>query len=72
MTRVLPDVEMKVFGYLSLRSAPMRAAGTEWRSWRERLGFRDSVAWTSDWGRRGQADALTVTREQIAAFEGLE
>jgi hypothetical protein len=49
----------------------MRAAGTEWRSWRERLGFRDSVAWTSDWGRRGQADALTVTREQFAAFEGL-
>ena len=46
----------------------------EWHSRRNRLGFRDAVAWTIDWERRmhADADALTVTREQIAAFEGLE
>jgi hypothetical protein len=37
-----------------------------------RLGFRDAVAWRIGWERRMHADALTVTREQIAAFEGLE
>ena len=37
-----------------------------------RLGFRDAVAWTIDWEPRMHADALTVTREQIAAFEGRE
>jgi CDP-glucose 4,6-dehydratase len=42
--------------------------------WRNRLGFRDAVAWTIDWERRTQAgaDPLTVTRDQIAAFERLE
>jgi len=42
--------------------------------WRNRLGFRDALAWTIDWERRvhAGADALTVTREQIAAFESLE
>lgn len=42
--------------------------------WRNRLGFRDAVAWTIDWERRvhAGADALTVTREQIGAFESLE
>jgi CDP-glucose 4,6-dehydratase len=42
--------------------------------WRNRLGFRDAVAWTIDWERRvhAGADALTVTREQIAAFESIE
>ncbi|OBI13346.1 CDP-glucose 4,6-dehydratase [Mycobacterium sp. E2497] len=42
--------------------------------WRNRLGFRDAVAWTIDWERRvhAGADALTTTRRQIAAFEGLE
>jgi CDP-glucose 4,6-dehydratase len=42
--------------------------------WRNRLGFRDAVAWTIDWERRVHtgADALTKTREQIAAFESLE
>jgi CDP-glucose 4,6-dehydratase len=41
--------------------------------WRNRLGFRDAVAWTIDWERRVQAgaDALAVTREQIDAFETL-
>ena len=42
--------------------------------WRNRLGFHDAVAWTVDWERRvhAGADPLTVTREQIAAFESLE
>lgn len=42
--------------------------------WRNRLGFRDAVAWTIDWERGVHAgtDALTVTRQQIAAFEGLQ
>ena len=42
--------------------------------WRSRLGFRDAVAWTIDWEQRvhAGADALTVTQEQIAAFESLE
>lgn len=44
----------------------------EWRSWSDRLGFRDAVASTIDWERQMHADARTVTREQIAAFEGLE
>lgn len=44
----------------------------EWRSRRDRLSFRGAVAWTIDWERCGHADALTVTREQIEAFEGLE
>ena len=41
--------------------------------WRNRLGFRDAVAWTIDWERRVQAgaDPLTVTRQQIDAFETL-
>ena len=41
--------------------------------WRNRLGFRDALAWTIDWERRTHAgaDPLTVSREQIAAFEGL-
>jgi CDP-glucose 4,6-dehydratase len=42
--------------------------------WRSRLGFRDAVAWTVDWERRvrGGVDPLTVTREQIAAYESLK
>jgi CDP-glucose 4,6-dehydratase len=42
--------------------------------WRNRLGFREALAWTIDWERRVRAgaDALSVTREQIAAFEALE
>jgi CDP-glucose 4,6-dehydratase len=42
--------------------------------WRNRLGFRDAVAWTIDWERRvhAGADPLGVTREQIAAFESLK
>lgn len=42
--------------------------------WRNRLGFREAMAWTIDWERRvhAGADPLTVTREQIAAFEGLQ
>ena len=42
--------------------------------WRNRLGFRDAVAWTIDWEQRVHAGVapLTVTREQIAAFESLE
>lgn len=36
-----------------------------------RLGFGDAVARRIGWERRMQADALTVTREQFAAFEGL-
>lgn len=44
----------------------------QWHSWRNRLGFRDAVAWKIDWERRVHPDALTVTREQIAAFEGPE
>ena len=42
--------------------------------WRNRLGFRDALAWTIDWERRvyAGADALTVTREQIGAFQGLK
>ncbi|GJN99499.1 CDP-glucose 4,6-dehydratase [Mycobacterium marinum] len=42
--------------------------------WRNRLGFRDAVAWTIDWERQvhGGADPLAVTRDQIAAFESLE
>jgi CDP-glucose 4,6-dehydratase len=41
--------------------------------WRNRLGFRDSLAWTIDWERRvhAGADPLAVTREQIAGFESL-
>jgi CDP-glucose 4,6-dehydratase len=41
--------------------------------WRNRLGFRDALAWTVDWERRVHAgvDALAVTREQIDAFETL-
>ncbi len=42
--------------------------------WRGRLSFRDAVAWTIDWERRvhAGADVLTVTREQIDAFESLQ
>jgi len=42
--------------------------------WRGRLGFRDAVAWTIDWEKRVHqgADVLTVTREQITAFESLQ
>ncbi|CAM4077483.1 CDP-glucose 4,6-dehydratase [Mycobacterium basiliense] len=42
--------------------------------WRNRLGFRDAVAWTIGWERRvyDGADPLAITRDQIAAFEGLE
>ena len=42
--------------------------------WRNRLGFRDALAWTIDWERRVQAggDPLTVTQEQIGAFESLK
>ncbi|MGO9101423.1 MAG: hypothetical protein ACLP9Y_19005 [Mycobacterium sp.] len=41
--------------------------------WRNRLGFRDALAWTIDWARRvnGGADPLAVTQEQIASFEKL-
>lgn len=41
--------------------------------WRNRLVFRDAVAWTIEWERRVHdgADPLTVTREQIAAFESM-
>ncbi|MBY0442930.1 MAG: CDP-glucose 4,6-dehydratase [Mycobacteriaceae bacterium] len=41
--------------------------------WRNRLGFRDAVAWTVDWARRVHdgADALTLTHQQITAFEDL-
>lgn len=40
--------------------------------WRDRLQFRDAVAWTVDWYRRIEngADPLAVTAEQIAEFEG--
>ncbi|WP_096286930.1 CDP-glucose 4,6-dehydratase [Mycobacterium ahvazicum] len=42
--------------------------------WRNRLAFRDALAWTVDWERRvhAGADPLAVTREQIAAFESVE
>lgn len=42
--------------------------------WRNRLGFRDAVAWTIDWERRvhGGADPFAVTTEQIAAFDSLD
>jgi CDP-glucose 4,6-dehydratase len=42
--------------------------------WRNRLAFRDALGWTIDWERRvhAGADPLTVTQEQIAAFESLE
>ncbi|OSC39389.1 CDP-glucose 4,6-dehydratase [Mycobacterium decipiens] len=42
--------------------------------WRNRLNFRDALAWTIDWERRVRAgtDALTMTRQQIAAFERLQ
>ncbi|EHB49714.1 CDP-glucose 4,6-dehydratase [Mycolicibacterium rhodesiae JS60] len=42
--------------------------------WRNRLGFRNALAWTVDWERRvhGGDDPLTVTREQIAEFESFE
>jgi len=42
--------------------------------WRNRLGFRDAVSWTIEWERRVHdgADPLSVTREQIAAFESLD
>ena len=42
--------------------------------WHNRLGFRDALEWTIDWEQRVHAggDPLTVTREQIAAFESLE
>jgi CDP-glucose 4,6-dehydratase len=41
--------------------------------WSNRLGFRDALAWTIDWERRVQAgaDPLTVSRQQIDAFETL-
>lgn len=41
--------------------------------WRNRLGFRDAVTWTVDWYRRVHdgEDPLSVTQEQIAAFENL-
>jgi CDP-glucose 4,6-dehydratase len=41
--------------------------------WRNRLSFRDALAWTIDWERRvhAGADALTVTQEQIARFDRL-
>jgi CDP-glucose 4,6-dehydratase len=41
--------------------------------WRNRLAFRDAVAWTIDWERRvlGGADALTVAEDQVTAFESL-
>lgn len=41
--------------------------------WRNRLGFRDAVAWTINWARRvhNGEDPLAVTREQIGAFEDL-
>lgn len=41
--------------------------------WRNRLGFRDAVAWTIDWERRVRdgADALSATCQQITAFESL-
>lgn len=40
-------------------------------SWRNRLGFRDAVAWTVEWAQRvhAGADPLTITRQQIATFE---
>jgi CDP-glucose 4,6-dehydratase len=42
--------------------------------WRNRLGFRDALAWTIDWERRVRAGAnvLALTREQIDAFETLD
>lgn len=42
-------------------------------SWRNKVGFRDALAWTIDWERRVRAGAnpLTLTREQIATFEGI-
>ncbi|OBJ50233.1 CDP-glucose 4,6-dehydratase [Mycobacterium sp. 1423905.2] len=42
-------------------------------AWRNRLGFRDAVAWTVDWYRRVHAgeDPLAVTQQQIAAFDAL-
>lgn len=41
--------------------------------WHNRLGFHDALAWTVDWERRvlAGADALAVTRDQIATFEAL-
>ncbi|AYE95590.1 CDP-glucose 4,6-dehydratase [Mycobacterium paragordonae] len=41
--------------------------------WRNRLDFRESVKWTIDWARRVYegADPLTLTQDQIAAFEVL-
>lgn len=41
--------------------------------WRDRLGFRDAVAWTIDWEKRvhAGADPLAVTEDQIAAFESV-
>ena len=41
--------------------------------WRNRLSFRDSVAWTVDWARTTAegADARSTTVAQIAAFEAL-
>lgn len=42
-------------------------------NWRNRLGFRDALAWTIDWARRvsAGADPLTVTEQQITEFENL-
>ncbi|OBS01189.1 CDP-glucose 4,6-dehydratase [Mycobacterium gordonae] len=42
--------------------------------WRNRLGFRDAVAWTIEWARsvHDGADPLAVTRRQIEAFEVLK
>ncbi|MGD1237788.1 CDP-glucose 4,6-dehydratase [Mycobacterium seoulense] len=42
--------------------------------WRDRLNFRDAVAWTVEWERRvhAGADPLAVTQQQIAAFENLD
>ena len=41
--------------------------------WRNRLGFREALAWAVDWERRVHAgtDPLSVTRQQIAVFEEL-
>ncbi len=41
--------------------------------WRNRLDFRNALAWTIKWERRVHAGAepLAMTREQIAAFESL-
>jgi CDP-glucose 4,6-dehydratase len=42
--------------------------------WRNRLSVRDAIAWTVDWERLVHAgeDVTTVTKRQIAAFEGLQ